>query len=92
MTYRTEFPAFPADAIPADVFGDGWTDTSYRHDVAPSFEFGRFVVFVDYPEPSDRELENVRRFCVYEVEADPATGIESDTWADILTFIVNGGR
>ena len=96
MSYRTEFPDFPTDAIPADVFGDGWTDTSYRNDVSPSFEFGRFVVFVDYPNPTDREYPESSRFSVYgcedALEANYGNGCESDTWSDILSFIANGGR
>ena len=96
MSYCTEFPTFPADAIPADVFGDGWTDTSYRNDVAPTFGFDRFVVFVDYPNPTDREYPDLPRFRAYDavdaLEATYNNGCESDVWADILAFLANGGR
>ena len=95
MSFATEFPGFPADSIPADVFTEGWTDTSYHNDIAPSFEKGRFTVFIDYPEPADRECPECPRFRVYGCEDSLAgnfgNGCESDNWADILDYIAKGG-
>lgn len=37
MRYATQFPGFPASAIPAFMQGEGWTDASWRQDDCPFF-------------------------------------------------------
>ena len=86
MSYREEFPDFPADAIPADVLGNGWTDTSWRNDVCPSFERGGFTVFVDFPDATMREYDAPQYRCYH-----PGGEMETDRWSDILDFVRIGG-
>lgn len=96
MSFRTEFPAFPANAIPSTVFGEGWTDVSFRNDVCPTFEIDDVTVFVDWPNASDREYPELPRYRAYvsdDIRTDPkwvGEMCESDTWSDILTFIAGG--
>jgi len=94
-TYRTEFPDFdPRDmpTIPA-----GWNDVSWHNDACPSFACGRhdsmLVVYVDYREPADRELQDGKRFNIlHQIEAVDATGdcvLETDSWREVLDFVQN---
>lgn len=83
MSYREEFPSFPSHAIPAELLGNGWTDTSYRNDVCPSFEHGEFTVFVDFPDASVREYADATRYRVYHPNGEE----ESNDWFDIVEFV-----
>lgn len=78
--WRTEFPDFPADAIP---WLPGWTDKSWHNDVCPSFlrtftvpdDAGESkwlaVLWGDWPDRSMRELPGSERFTLvlYDVTA-----------------------
>lgn len=86
MSFREEFPDFPADAIPADVLGNGWTDVSYRNDVCPRFERGDFELFIDFPDATMREYD-APQYRAYH----PNGEIESDCWANIVEFVKFGG-
>jgi|TARA_R100000030_G_scaffold94712_1_gene81736 hypothetical protein len=35
---------------------DNWEDVSYYNDVCPSFECNGYQIFVDHPDPEQREL------------------------------------
>lgn len=81
--WRTEFPDFPADAIP--WLPGGWQDKSWHNDVCPSFlrtftvpdAVGESkwlaVLWCDWPERKDRELPEDDRFALvlYDVTAGP---------------------
>ena len=43
---------------------DNWEDVSYYNDVCPSFEYNGYQIFVDHPDPKQRELEGAFRFAV----------------------------
>lgn len=62
MTYQTEFPDFPADAMPA--IPAGFTDRSWRNEPCPCFihEATGVVLWIDYPEPASREVPELPRF------------------------------
>ena len=49
----------------------GWEDTSYKNDTCPSLELdtGRttFKLYIDYPNPEDREVDTGCRFTIYEL-------------------------
>ncbi len=51
----TEFPNFPAMAIPA--MGDGWSDQSWHNEPCPSFlhDESGVVLYCDHPDASQRE-------------------------------------
>ena len=95
MSYRTEFPTFPVSAIPAELLASDWTDTSWHNDACPSFERGRFTVFVDWPRKEDRWTCSALRYHAYPTEeanvAEFDNGCESDDWADILRYLATEG-
>jgi hypothetical protein len=97
MTYQTEFPQYD-DVL---TFPEGWEDTSYRHDVAPSFskDLGngqRLMIFCDYKtlelrefhnSPDFKEYTNQPRFglSVWEDEDFVELLCQSDTFEEILS-------
>ncbi len=65
MSYKKEFDDFEMDLeIPKH-----WEDTSWHNDVCPSFRNKNTGVFVDYKDPSMRELLT-KRFGVFEVNEE----------------------
>ena len=54
MTYQTEFPDFPASAMPA--MPDGFADRSWHNETCPCFihEATGLVIWVEYPSPRPR--------------------------------------
>lgn len=62
MTYATEFPDFPAAAMPA--VPDGFADRSWRNEPCPCFihEASGIVLWIDYP--ANGELRDCARFVV----------------------------
>lgn len=86
MTYRSEFPDFPADAMPA--VPNSFYDRSWRNEPCPSFmhdETG-LLLQVDYPEASQREFADAPRFRAYRLEAaHPDAGWQID--GDLNAFI-----
>lgn len=91
MTYTTEFPDFPAADMPR--VPAYWRDTSWHNDTCPSFEFGRFRIFIDYADPAMREFPgDADRFSVH--DNDPVSGLGEDRnavsysdWADVLKHV-----
>ncbi len=65
MSYKKEFDDFKMDLeIPKH-----WEDTSWHNDVCRSFRNKNIGVFVDYKNPSMRELLT-KRFSVFEVNEE----------------------
>lgn len=60
------------------------TDKSYRNDICPSFYFKTagtyYILWVDYPTPSERENENFSRYTIVE-----AKNIESGNNPELQT-------
>lgn len=76
MTFRTEFPDFPAadwPQLPAD-----WSDASYHNDACPSatHEALGLHLFIDYADRERRELRDIPRFSLQLMQAflDPNDG------------------
>lgn len=102
ISWRTAFPDFPADGIPP--MGPEWIDVSYGNDVCPSFQIpGGFAqVFVDYPNPVDREIQTCARYTVLLAnehgETDHAeAAFACDEWMFVTNFVdeanaAGGGR
>lgn len=73
---------------------EGWDDVSYGNDACPSWSFKGWHVFIDHPDPKQRELgEEVRRFFV-ERTADVGSGdyefattFECDSWSEVVAFV-----
>ena len=87
--YLQEFPDYD-DTLPTL---EGFHDSSYRHDTAPSLckwldeEDERFIqIYCDYKDESLREWDDTKRFTVY-INDHGETSFQSDNWADIQQFI-----
>lgn len=85
MSCYREFPDYPAAAMPA--LPDGWTDVSWHNDVCPCYAraSGNVVIWIDYPDPSDREYYNTKRFRVVAYD-DPDHVDETDDWTEALAI------
>ena len=83
-SYTKEFPDFgPMDV----VIPEGFKDTSWHNDICPSFSSATHKIWVDYANPTDRELEYQSRFTLCLIDADGEyidTLTQSDDWTDIL--------
>jgi hypothetical protein len=84
--YRTEFPDFPADDMPA--IPQGFEDSSWHNDSCPNFtseELG-LRIWIDYADPEQREIREGSRFSL-----EPADNLDTiteptctDDWQAIL--------
>lgn len=88
--YRTEFPDFPPETMPA--IPEGWTDQSWHNDSCPSFDTGKGVsVFIDFAEVQKREHElDGPRFSVMSdpnKDGIPVEELSTDDWAEVLAFV-----
>lgn len=87
MSARTEFPDYPSERLPP--IPEGWTDMSWCNDACPCFGTGDVIVFVDFPEPSEREYPETKRFSVVSnpESANTEVLLHTDDWAEVLTFV-----
>jgi hypothetical protein len=91
MTYREEFPSFPAAemvAIPAV-----WEDISWAADACPSFKTPNgFVVYTDRLKAEDREHPDTERFSAYTCDEtgarDGRDELHTDDWNALLAFVL----
>lgn len=75
MTYKTEFPNFPAADMPA--IPAGFADQSWRDDASPSFlhEAAGLVLWVNEADPAAREIPEAPRFQLWQcIDRDPVHG------------------
>lgn len=89
LTVRNQFPDYPVDALP-DL--TGFEDTSWHNDTCPSFKRGQFLTWVDWPDPREREDFDGCRFIVCRLDeegclTEDATALETDDWAEVLSFV-----
>ena len=91
-----EFPDMPLDSLPP--IPRHWEDMSWHNEVSPSFLAytridGHYIrVWIDYPDPADREL-CVKRYAAgwYDAEHSAYADhpfIESDDWDSILSAVL----
>jgi hypothetical protein len=82
------FPGFPLADLP-DVPA-GFADTSYRNDTCPSAMnlAETLQVYIDYADPSRREIEGQTRFCVLEHGDDITEVFASEDWEATLAFLL----
>lgn len=86
MNFRTEFDDYPVCKMP--VMPAGFTDTSWKNDVCPSFthEAARLVLWVDYPDPANREVQGGSRFILCTMKDGGASGdvvATAEHWTDM---------
>ena len=90
LTVRNQFPDYPIISLP-DL--EGWEDMSWRNDVCPSFWRNDFLVWIDYPDPREREDFEGCRFIVCRLDFDgcllvgSATLLETDDWTEVLALV-----
>jgi len=87
--FRTEFPDYPAEDMPA--MPEGFEDTSWHNDVCPSFSSSHFTIWIDYRDPALREHGGAYpRFCVQPMkDGAECSGptIQTDDWQAVLDFV-----
>ena len=90
VNIASQFPDYPIASLPA--LWD-WEDVSWHNDTCPSFRKGDLQVWVDWPDPRERENFDGRRFVLCRLDAegclpvDNATILETDSWAEVLAFV-----
>ncbi len=97
MSYRTEFPGYPAAEMP--LIPHVWRDASQRGDVSPSFivwergmspdDAETLRVYIERAHPADRECDGPR-FTLAREYADghgPDVLMLSESWVDILRAV-----
>ena len=85
---------FFAECVADLVQPDGWDDTSWSNDACPSWSFEGWQVFIDHPDPAQRELgDEVKRFRVQRAadygsgDYEFVTGFECDLWSEVVAFV-----
>jgi hypothetical protein len=84
--YRLTFPDFPESDCPE--IPQAWKDASDDTPLCPSWLIGGLRIFVDYLDPTLREISVGKRFFV--VDEDLWLGdelLQSDDWAEVLDFV-----
>lgn len=79
MTYQTEFPDYPADALPE--LPEGFTDRSWRNELSPCFihDASGLVLWCDYPAAEAREFPDAARFTLHKcIGRHPTAGWQFD--------------
>ena len=93
--WRAEFPDYPVDDMP-DPLPAGFVDHSWHNDDCPSFwhETTRTLLWVDYLDPSRREIEERPRFALMKTDENGASTQEPDccvfqgeTWLEVEAFL-----
>ena len=80
------------DECTADItMPKGFRDTTYKNDACPSWGFNVFQIFIDHPDPNERELgADIPRFRII-LEKEYGTHQtwfhECDTWDEVLDTI-----
>jgi hypothetical protein len=81
-----EFPSYPVDTLPA--IPEHWIPQHWRNEACPSWQAdpteGKGVyVYVDYPNPVDREWPDSTQFTIHESDRI----ICVDTWPEVLKAV-----
>lgn len=85
MTYRSEFPDFPAADMP--VIPAGFKDVSWHNDICPRFVSDALglEIWVDYADPAHREFPRLHRFSVCHDGGD--NDLVTNDWQAVLAFV-----
>ena len=86
----SEFPDYPLETLPE--IPDGWHDSSWHNDVAPSFMVGETIqVFVDYADQSQSEWAgqpDYQRFHVLvERDGDWQPAHSGNDWSAVMAAV-----
>ena len=65
-----------------------WENSSYHHDACPSWFYNGLQIFVDHPNPKERECgEDKVRFCVFNEDQDEL--FYSESFEETQLFVEN---
>ena len=81
--FTTEFPNYDTSTLP--LIPSDWIDTSWHNDVCPSWQFGKYQIFIDHANPNERETGGERYF-VNDAESGDCLLI-TDEWYEVLAYI-----
>jgi len=84
---RKAFPSYDLKTLPP--IPQSWEDVSYVNDVCPSFMVGAGIhIFVDFANPSDREIEEADRFSVsVNAYTNMEFVLQTDDWTEVLITV-----
>ena len=88
--------SFFAECVDDLEMPSGWEDISYGNDACPSWSVNGWQIFIDHPEPSQRELgPEIKRFSIIAEskygEGEPSV-LETDDWSDVEAFVAVAKR
>lgn len=63
----------------------GWENCSYHHDACPSYFYNELQVFVDHPNPSERDSADIKRYSVFNEDQDML--LHTDDFQEVKTFV-----
>lgn len=91
--WQREFPDFPVDGMPTPMPA-GFEDASWLNDACPSFDndAAGLRLWVNYPNPRDREIEGSSRFILCRTDANGEQVedlFETEIWIDMIGRIAN---
>lgn len=95
FSWRDEFPTYPRNEMPELPSGaENWdfVDTSWRNNACPSFTSDKLGLhlWIDFPNPDDREHKGVARFILERQDRGIETGesvVETENWDDVIAAI-----
>jgi hypothetical protein len=67
-----------------------WKDVSYGNDTCPSFEYKGYQIFIDNEDPSEREIQNGKRFHIIDTEEygyGKKPLVETDDFSIVLKYL-----
>lgn len=80
------FPNYDLLTLP-DIPGD-WQDASWVNDVCPSWQSDNLMIFIDYQNMEDREMETEERYRVFDYETSDLY-LATNDWKAVLDFVSN---
>ena len=87
-TVDNQFPGYPTSTLP-DL--TGFEDCSWHNDTCPSWRYGQFIIWIEWPSQADREFPGGYRYIVArEVNNGHATRdfeLETNNWAEVLAHL-----
>lgn len=87
-TYRNQFPAdFNAGEYIAELTHHGFTDDSWGNDACPSVVCGNVKVWIDHPEPKQREAGGARFVVCPADHSEAFSAFATDDWDALRAYV-----
>jgi hypothetical protein len=78
--YLTEFPDFKDESLPA--IPEGFVDQSWKNETCPHWEKDGIGIWINYSEPSRREISTMSRFII--TDDNFQVILETEDWTQVL--------